>query len=68
MTMHQVHLYFNTCMFSNVFVGCRIVQFTKKQINELKKIYEFPMIRKLGIENTLKVVRCWEIGVGYRSN
>ena len=31
MKLHQVYLYFNTYMLTNVFFGCGIVNFTKKQ-------------------------------------
>ena len=47
MKSHQVHLYFNNCMLTNIFFGCGIVSFNKKQCEELKNIFEFPMIREM---------------------
>ena len=46
--LHQVHLYFNTCVSTNVCVfGFRIVKFSKKQCEELKKKHALPTIRKM---------------------
>ena len=47
MKLHQVCMCFNTCMLTNVFFGCGIVRFNKKQCEELKKTYELPLIRKM---------------------
>ena len=47
MKLHQVHLCFNTCMLTNVFFGCGIVSFNNKQCEELKNIFELPIIRKM---------------------
>ena len=49
MKTYQAHMYYNVYMLTNVFFGCGIVQFNAKQIKELKRIYELPMIRKLGL-------------------
>ena len=37
MKLHQVHMYFNMHMLTNMFFGCGIVRFTNKQCEELKK-------------------------------
>ena len=49
MMLNQVHLCFNTCMLTNVFFGCGIVKFTKKQWDKLKKTYELLIVRKMGL-------------------
>ena len=46
--LNQVNLYSNTCMLTNVFVGCRITKFTKK-CDELKKTSELPIVHKIGL-------------------
>ena len=51
MKSHQVHLYFNNCMLTNIFFGCGIVSFNKKQCEELKNIFELPTVRKMGLGN-----------------
>ena len=48
---HQVQMYFNIHILTNVCFGRRIVKFSTKQIKELKKTHELPMIRKLGLGN-----------------
>ena len=47
MRLHQVHVYFNICMLTNVFFGCGIVRFNKKHCEGLKKTHELPLIRKM---------------------
>ena len=68
MKLHQVYLYFNTYMLTNVFFGCGIVNFTKKQCDELKKIYELPIIRKMRLGDNfprkLLYVKKSALGVG----
>ena len=49
MKPHQVHIYFNARILTNVRFGCGIVKFNKNQIKELKKIHELLMIRILGL-------------------
>ena len=46
---HPSHAYFNTCMLSNLFFGCGIVELQERKIKELKKTHELPMLRKLGL-------------------
>ena len=68
MKLHQVYLYFNTYILTNVFFGCGIVNFTKKQCDELKKIYELPIMRKMGLGDNfprkLLCVKKSALGVG----
>ena len=53
MNMHQVCLYFNTRMLTNVFFGCGIVKFSTNQCDELKKTHELPIIRKIRLGDAL---------------
>ena len=48
---HQAHMCLNMHSLNNVYLGYVIVQFNAKQINELKRSYELPMIRKIGLGN-----------------
>ena len=45
----QLCLYCNTYMLTNDFFRCGILQFTKKRCEELNKIYELPIMRKMGL-------------------
>ena len=49
MKLHQVCLYFNTCILTNMFFECDMFIFNKKQCEELKNIFKLPMIRKMGL-------------------
>ena len=44
-------MHFNMHVLNNVIFGCSGVHFNAKQTNELKRIYELPMIRKLGLRD-----------------
>ena len=51
MKTNQVHINFNMHVLINFNFGCGVVQFNAKHVNEIKIIYEVPMIRKLGLGN-----------------
>ena len=44
---YQAHVYFNMHILKSVFFSCIVVHLTNKQIAELKKIYEVPLLHKL---------------------
>ena len=46
---YQAAMYFNVYMIKTVFFGCGIVELNDKQEKELRRIYEEPMLRKLGL-------------------
>ena len=46
---YMVHIYFNVYMIKSVYFGCGVISLTTSQINELKKIYEEPILIKLGL-------------------
>ena len=55
---YQVVVYYNVHMIKSVFFGCRVINITKKQEKELKRLYEEPILRKMDfstkfIRNTL---------------
>ena len=43
----QVHIYFNMYMVKSVFFGCGVMSLICEECEELKKIYEVPMLKKL---------------------
>ena len=43
-TLYQVYVYFNMYMLKSVFFGAAIIEINKKQIKELKRIYEILII------------------------
>ena len=45
---YQVAIYFNIYMIKSVFFGCRVVSFNQKQEQELKRICEELLLRKMG--------------------
>ena len=53
MKMNQVCLYFNTHVLTNLFFGCAIVNFSKKQYDELKQTYELPIMRQMKLGDNL---------------
>ena len=44
---YQAYVYFNMYILKSVFFSCAVVHLTNKQIVELKRIYEVPLLRKL---------------------
>ena len=46
---YQAAMYFNVYMIKSVYFGCGIVELNKQQENELGRIYEEPMLLKLGL-------------------
>ena len=48
MNIHQVHLYFNMHVLKSAYFGCRVIQLSLKQQDELKIIYKGPIMKKLG--------------------
>ena len=49
---YQAAIYFNTYMTKSVYFGCGIVKLTSKEDQELRRIYEAPMLTKLGFSRT----------------
>jgi len=43
----QACVYFNMYMIRSVFFGCRIIDLSVTQDNEIKRIYELPIAKKL---------------------
>ena len=43
----QVHTYFNVYVVKSVFFGCGIISLTDEECEELQRIYEMPMLKKL---------------------
>ena len=65
---HQAHVYFNMYVLKSVFFDCAVVHLTKKQIAELKRTYEVPLLRKLQLstrfpKELLYARKSW-LGVG----
>ena len=57
---------FNTCTLTNVF-GHGAVKFNKKQLRELKRVYEIPMLLKLGLGNKCaRMKQDWELDSFHR--
>ena len=46
---YQVAIYYKIYMIKSVYFGCGIFELTDNQENELKKIYEEPLLVKLGL-------------------
>lgn len=46
---YQAAIYFNVYMIKSVYFGCGIVKLNKQQEKELRRIYEEPMLIKLGL-------------------
>jgi len=46
--LYQAAVYYNVYMLSSVFFGCGIILLNKKQEEELKTIYEQPLLHKIG--------------------
>ena len=59
---------FSMHMLTNVFFGCGIANFNDKQIKEIRKMHELPMIQKLGLgdkfSRKLLCVQKTSLGVG----
>ena len=45
----QAHIYYNAYMIKSVYFGCGIVELSDKQEEELKRLYEEPLLVKLGL-------------------
>ena len=46
---YQVCIYFNVYMIKSVFFGCGVIELNPREEKELKRIYEEPMLVKLGL-------------------
>ena len=53
MKLHKVCLCFNACVLTNVYFGGGIVNFKRKQCEELKKIHELLTIWKIRLSDKL---------------
>ena len=65
---YQALVYFNVYMIKSIFFGCRVIELNPKEVKELKKIYEEPMLIKLGFSKkfprTAFYTRKSTLGVG----
>ena len=43
----QAYMYFNMYMTRSVFFGCEVIEFSKAQTEELKRIYKSKLSKKL---------------------
>ena len=43
----QVHVYFNTCLVKSVFFGYGIIELNDRELQEMERIHEKPILRKL---------------------
>ena len=56
-TLQQAYIYFNMYMFKSIFFGIGMIKINKRQIKEIKRIYERPILTKLQLSKTfLKVL------------
>ena len=46
---YQAAIYFNIYMIKSVYFGCGVIELNEKQEKELRRIYEEPMLMKLGL-------------------
>jgi len=46
---YQASIYFNIYMIKSVFFGCGVIEFHLKEERELQRIYEEPILVKLGL-------------------
>lgn len=46
---YQAGMYFNVYMIKSVYFGCGVIELNKQQENELRRLYEEPMLVKLGL-------------------
>jgi len=64
----QTYIYFNMYMTQSVFFGCRVISLSDKQNKELKKLYEAPIAKNLGLGEKFpqKIMYSWQstLGVG----
>ena len=64
----QACVYFNTYMIKSVFFGCGVIELNQKQEKELKRLYEAPMLMKLGLSKNFPrlalYVRKSVLGIG----
>ena len=60
--VHHAHSYFSTANLTNFFYSCGVVNFNDNQLKELKRLHEFPQIRKLKLGDKFpRKVLCMKI-------
>ena len=66
MTPYQTHAYFNMYMLTSIFFGCTTVELNNKQIIELKRIYEMPIIKKFQLNRNFpkSLLYAWKLFLG----
>ena len=47
--LYQAYIYFNMYMIKSVFFGCGVIELNSREEEELKRIYEEPLLIKLGL-------------------
>ena len=50
---YQAGMYFNVYMIKSVYFGCGVIELNKQQENELRRLYEEPMLVKLGLSKNI---------------
>ena len=63
---YQAHVYFNMHVLKSVFFSCAVVHLAKKQIAELKRTYEAPLLRKLQLSTRFpkELLYVWKLWLG----
>ena len=68
LTLCQVHVYFSIYVLKSVFFRCGVVRLSELGKDEMKRIYEEPTLKKLGLSVKLPrevmYMRKTELGLG----